>query len=93
MTIPKKLLESKLITDEQWKEYQSYKQSKQMILNKICIVKDKIKNKYYIEEVIKDINNILEYFKEDEVWQEYSKMYLLFMDTYNTCLVADKKGE
>lgn len=91
--IPKHLLESKLITDEQWEEYQIYKQSKQMTLNKINIVKDKIKNKYDIEEIIKDINDVFNYFKEDEVWQEYSKMYQFFMDTYNTCLVASEKGE
>lgn len=89
--IPKNLLESKLITNEQWEEYQTYKQTKGMILNKINIVKDKIKNKYDIEEVIKDINDILNYYKEDEVWQEYSIMYQLFMDTYKTCLIANTK--
>lgn len=88
--IPKHLLESKLITDEQWEEYQSYKQSKQMTLNKINIIKDKIKNKYDIEEIIKDINDVFNYFKEDEVWQEYSNMYLYFMDTYKTGLVSSK---
>lgn len=91
--IPKHLLESKLITDKQWEEYQIYKQSKEMTLNKISIVKNKIKNKYDIEEVIKDINGVFDYFKEDEVWQEYSKMYLSFMDTYKTCLVSSEKGE
>ena len=91
--IPKYLLESKLINDKQWKEYQSYKQSKQMTLNKINIVKNKIKNKYDIEEIIKDINDVFNYFKEDEVWQEYSNMYQLFMNTYNTCLLANQKGE
>lgn len=91
--IPKHLLESKLINDKQWEEYQSYKQSKQMALNKINIAKDKIKNKYDIEEIIKDINDVFNYFKEDEVWQEYSKMYLYFMNTYNTCLLASQKGE
>ena len=91
--IPKHLLNSKLITDEQWEEYQIYKQSKEMTLNKISIVKNKIKNKYDIEEVIKDINGVLDYFKEDEVWQEYGKMYQFFMDTYNTCLLASEKGE
>lgn len=91
--IPKHLLESKLITDEQWEEYQIYKQSKEMTLNKISIVKGKIKNKYDIEEIIKDINDVFNYFKEDEVWQEYSNMYQLFMNTYNTCLLASQKGE
>ena len=91
--IPKHLLNSKLINDEQWEEYQSYKQSKQIALNKINIIKDKIKNKYDIEEIIKDINNVFNYFKEDEVWQEYSNMYQLFMNTYNTCLLANQKGE
>lgn len=86
----KYLLESKLITDKQWEEYQIYKQSKEMTLNKISIVKDKIKSKYNIEEVIKDINEVFNYFKEDEVWQEYSKMYLYFMDTYKTGLVSNK---
>lgn len=90
--IPKHLLESKLITDEQWEEYQIYKQSKEMVLNKISITKDKIKNKYDIEEVIKDINDVFDYFKEDEIWQEYSKMYLSFIDTYKTCLVSSKGG-
>ena len=89
--IPKHLLESKLISDEQWEEYQIYKQTKEMMLNKISIVKDKIKNKYDIEEVTKDVNDILNYYKEDEVWQEYSRMYQLFMDTYKTCLIADIK--
>lgn len=87
------LLESKLITDEQWEEYQIYKQSKEMTLNKISIIKDKINNKYDIEEVIKDINDAFNYFKEDEVWQEYSKMYQSFMKTYNTCLISSKIGE
>ena len=91
--IPKHLLESKLITDKQWEEYQIYKQSKEITLNKISVVKDKIKNKYDIEEIIKDIDEIYNYFKEDEVWQKYSEMYLSFMDTYNTCLVANEKGE
>lgn len=89
--IPKYLLESKSITNEQWEEYQTYKQTKEMILNNISIVKDKIKNKYDIEEVIKDVNDILNYYKEDEVWQEYSRMYQLFMDTYKTCLIANTK--
>lgn len=89
--IPKQLLESKLINDEQWEEYQIYKQTKEMTLNKIIIVKDKIKNKDNIEEVIKNINDIFNYFKNDEVWQEYSKMYQLFMNTYNTCLLANDK--
>lgn len=92
-SIPKHLLESKLITDKQWEEYQIYKQSKEITLNKISIVKDKIKNKYNIEEVIKDINDVFNYFKEDEIWQEYSKMYQFFMDTYNTCLLASEKGK
>ena len=87
MTISKQLLKSKLITDEQWEEYQIFKQSKEMTLNKISIVTNKIKN------VIKDINDILEYIKNDEVWQEYSKMHQLFMNTYNTCLIADTKKE
>lgn len=87
------LLESKLITDEQWKEYQIYKQSKEITLNKISVIKDKIKNKYDIEEVIKDINDAFNYFKEDEVWQEYSKMYNLFIETYNTCLISAKIGD
>lgn len=91
--IPKHLLESKLITNEQWEEYQIYKQSKQLTLNKISIIKDKIKNKYDIEEVIKDINDVFNYFKEDEVWQEYSKMYQFFMDIYNTCLISSKGDE
>ena len=90
--IPKHLLEAKLINDEQWEEYQIYKQEKEMTLNKITILKDKIKNKYDIELVIKDINDVFNYFKENEVWQEYSKMYLLFMKTYNTCLMANGKG-
>ena len=89
----KQLLNSKLITDEQWEEYQSYKQSKQMALNKINIVKDKIKNKYDIEEITKDIYDAFNYFKEDEVWQEYSKMYNLFIETYNTCLISTKIGD
>lgn len=63
-----------------------------MVLNKISITKDKIKNKYDIEEVIKDINDVFDYFKEDEIWQEYSKMYLSFIDTYKTCLVSSKGG-
>ena len=78
---------------EQWEEYQTYKQGKEMILNKISIVKNKIKNRYDIEEVIKDVNDILNYYKEDEVWQEYSRMYQLFMDKYNTCLIADTKED
>lgn len=89
--IPKQLLESKLINDEQWEEYQIYRQTKEMTLNKIIIVKDKIKNKDNIEEVIKDINDIFNYFNNDEVWQEYSKMYQFFMDRYNTCLLASDK--
>lgn len=89
--IPKHLLESKIITDEQWEEYQIYKQSKEITLNKISVIKDKIKNKYDIEEIIKDINDVFNYFKEDEVWQEYSNMYQFFMNTYNTCLLAIKK--
>lgn len=90
--IPKFLLNSKLITDKQWEEYQSYKQAKEMILNKIAIVNNKIKEKDDIEIIIKDINNILEHFKKDEVWQRYSKMYQSFMDTYNTCLITNTKG-
>lgn len=90
--IPKYLLESKIITDEQWEEYQIYKQSKEIILNKISIIKDKINNEYDIEEVIKGINDVFNYFKEDEVWQEYSKMYQLFMKKYNTCLISSKIG-
>ena len=90
--IPKHLLEAKLINDEQWQEYQLYKQEKEMTLNKIAILKDKIKNKYNIDLVIKDINDVFNYFKENEVWQEYSKMYLLFMETYNTCLIANDRG-
>lgn len=87
------LLESKLITDEQWEEYQIFKQSKEIVLNKIIVIKDKINNKYDIEEAIKDINDVFNYFKKDEVWQEYSKMYQLFMNTYHTCLISNTKGE
>ena len=86
-------MESKIITDEQWEEYKIYKQSKEIILNKISVIKDKINNKCDIEEVIKGINDAFNYFKEDEVWQEYIKMYTLFMETYNTCLISTKIGE
>lgn len=39
MSLPKQLLESKLITDEQWKEYQELKEKNKRAIRRISIVR------------------------------------------------------
>jgi len=67
--------------------------NKEETLIKIKETKRKIVQEKSIEEIIKDINDILEYFKQDEVWIEYSKLNVLFMETFNTCLLATNNGD
>lgn len=80
------------IEEQEYLKILNAKLLKDSTINKINETTEKIKNKDNIEDVIKDINEINNYFKEDEVWQEYSKMNQLFMEIYNTCLIANTKG-
>lgn len=63
--------------------------SKEEVLAKIKETKIKVAKHTNIDEIIKDINDILEYFKQDNVWIEYCKLNQLFIEEYDTCLLAN----
>jgi hypothetical protein len=54
---------------------------------------EKIKNKNDIQGVIEDINEISKNIYELPLYHDYIEMIVLFNETYNTCLVANRKGE
>lgn len=56
-------------------------------------VVEKIKNENDIQEVIEDISQISRNLYELPLYHDYIEMMALFNKTYNTCLLASKKGE
>ena len=67
--------------------------NKKQTLLKIKETKRKIARHENIEEIIKDMNDILEYFKQNEVWIEYSRLNNLFTEEFDTCLLATNIGD
>lgn len=63
------------------------------IYSKIEETTEKIKNKEDIQDVISDINEISHNLYELPLYHEFIEMMTLFNKTYDTCLIAGKKGE
>ena len=63
------------------------------IYSQIEEVVEKIKSKEDMQEVINDINKISKNIYELPLYHDYIEMIALFNKTYNTCLMANEKGE
>jgi len=63
------------------------------LYQKISETTEKIKNKEDMQDIISNINEISHDLYEEPLYHEFMNMMSLFQEVYDTCLLANAKGE